>query len=51
MRPHGFVTGISDANVGAGRISPSTVLLVQPGSRPPPRQAVVGIAAPPVARA
>ncbi|WP_181885452.1 hypothetical protein [Trinickia dinghuensis] len=52
MRPRGSVTGISDANVGAGRIVVSTVVvLVHAGSPPPPRQAVVGIAAPPVARA
>ncbi|MGN6668515.1 MAG: hypothetical protein ACTHKH_16310 [Trinickia sp.] len=51
MHPRGFVTGTSDFIVGAGRMAFSTVVvLVHAGSPPPPRQAVVGIAAPPVAR-
>ncbi|WP_206950628.1 hypothetical protein [Trinickia acidisoli] len=53
MRTYGSVTGTSDVSVGgAGRISHSmVVVLVQAGSPPPPRQAVVGIAAPPMAHA
>ncbi|MGN6085398.1 hypothetical protein [Trinickia sp.] len=51
MRPHGIVASPSGSNVGAGRIAYSSALVpVHAGSPPPPRQVVVGMAAPPVAR-
>ncbi|HEX7684368.1 MAG TPA: hypothetical protein VF446_12690 [Trinickia sp.] len=55
MRPCSAAFRAPDFSVGAGRMphgcSYSTVVVhVQAGSPPPSRQAVVGIAAPPVAR-
>ena len=55
MRPCRAVTRAPDFPVGVGRMphggSYSTLVVhVQAGSPPPLRQAVVGIAAPPVAR-
>ena len=50
-RPYGIVTRSSGSNAAAGRIAYSIVaVLVHAGSPPPPRQVVVGIAAPPMAR-
>lgn len=51
MRPRGLVSRSSGFNAGAGRIAFANVVVhVHAGSPPPPRQVVVGIAAPPMAR-
>jgi hypothetical protein len=54
IRARRLATATSDSKVGVGRVLPSipiTHLQVQAGSPPPLSRAVVGIAAPPVARA